>query len=523
MTGAPAISRSGLQANPWLIAPLVAMAAFMEVIDISIANVALPHIAGALSASQDESTWVLTSYLAMNAIVMPMSGWLANRFGRKRFFITCISGFAATSLLCGLAPNITSLMVLRALQGAMGGGLQPMGQAILADTFPREKLGMATALYGVAVVVAPIVGPLLGGWITDGYNWRWIFLINVPIGAVLIVLITALLPESAGERAGLRSRTKVDGWGVALIALGLGSLQIVFDRGQTDDWFASGAITALAVLAAVAIVLLVWRELHHDDPVIDLRLLANREFAALLGLMGVLGFCLFGGTFLLPAYAQSLLGYTAMDAGMLIAPGGLALMVLMPMVGRLVNRVDPRLLLAIGLLGSALTSWWLTRLYLDAPFEVMMLARMAQMASLGFVFIPINTLLFRNMPPDKINNAAALINLARNFAGSVGVALLSTALTRREQFHQSRLVEHLQSMNGAYPDYANQVAALTGGTADSATTLANVYQSTVQQATLLGYLDDFKLLALIFLASVLLLLLVKPGKADGARASGGLH
>jgi MFS transporter, DHA2 family, multidrug resistance protein len=521
--GAPALSRSGLQVNPWLIAPLVAMAAFMEVIDISIANVALPHIAGALSASQDESTWVLTSYLAMNAIVMPMSGWLANRFGRKRFFITCISGFAASSLLCGLAPNITWLMVLRALQGAMGGGLQPMGQAILADTFPREKLGMATALYGVAVVVAPIVGPLLGGWITDGYNWRWIFLINVPIGAVLIVLIAALLPESAGERAGSRSHAKVDGWGVALIALGLGSLQIVFDRGQTGDWFAAGAITALAVLAAIAIVLLVWRELHHDDPVVDLRLLANREFAAMVALMGVLGFCLFGGTFLLPAYAQSLLGYTAMDAGMLIAPGGLALMVLMPLVGRLVNRVDARVLLAIGLLGSALTSWWLTRLYLDAPFEMMMLARMAQMASLGFVFIPINTLLFRNVPPDKINNAAALINLARNFAGSVGVALLSTALARREQFHQSRLVEHLQSMNGAYPDYANQVAALTSGSADSPSTLASIYQSTVQQATLLGYLDDFKLLALIFLASVLLLLLVKPAKADGARASGGLH
>lgn len=522
MKGSPAVSRGGLQVNPWLIAPLVAMAAFMEVIDISIANVALPHIAGALSASQDESTWVLTSYLAMNAIVMPMSGWLANRFGRKRFFLTCISGFAATSLLCGLAPNITSLMVLRALQGAMGGGLQPMGQAILADTFPREKLGMATALYGVAVVVAPIVGPLLGGWITDGYNWRWIFLINVPIGAVLIVLIAALLPESAGERAGSR-RTKVDGWGVALIALALGSLQIVFDRGQSSDWFASGAITVLAVVAAVALALLVWRELHHDDPVIDLRLLANREFAALVGLMGVLGFCLFGGTFLLPAYAQSLLGYTAMDAGMLIAPGGLALMVLMPVVGRLVNRVDARWLLAIGFLGSALTSWWLTRLYLDAPFEMMMLARMAQMACLGFVFIPINTLIFRSMPPNKINNAAALVNLARNFAGSVGVAVLSTVLTRREQFHQSRLVEHLQSMNGAYPDYATQVAALTGSSADAPTTLASIYQSTVQQATLLGYLDDFKLVALIFLASVLLLLLLKPGKPVHAEAGGGLH
>jgi MFS transporter, DHA2 family, multidrug resistance protein len=523
VTGAPAGSRSGLQANPWLIAPLVAMAAFMEVIDISIANVALPHIAGALSASQDESTWVLTSYLATNAIVMPMSGWLANRFGRKRFFLTCISGFAVSSLLCGLAPNITALMALRALQGAMGGGLQPMGQAILADTFPREKLGMATALYGVAVVVAPIVGPLLGGWITDGYDWRWIFLINVPIGAVLIVLIAALLPESAAERAGPRSRTKIDGAGMVLIALALGSLQIVFDRGQASDWFASSAITALALVAAVAVALLIWRELHHEDPVVDLRLLANREFAAMVCLMAVLGFCLFGGTFLLPAYAQSLLGYTALDAGMLIAPGGLALLVVMPTVGRLVNRVDPRLLLAIGLLGSALTSWWLTRLYLDAPFESMMLARMAQMASLGFVFIPINTLIFRNMPPGKTNNAAALVNLARNFAGSVGVALLSTVLTRREQFHQSRLVEHLQSMNGAYPDYASHVAALAGGSADGPAALASIYQSTVQQATLLGYLDDFKLLALIFLASVLLLVLVKPGKAAAAQARGGLH
>jgi DHA2 family multidrug resistance protein len=509
--------------NPWLIAPLVAMAAFMEVIDISIANVALPHIAGALSASQDESTWVLTSYLAVNAIVMPMSGWLANRFGRKRFFLTCIAGFTTSSLLCGLAPNITSLMVLRALQGAMGGGLQPMGQAILADSFPREKLGMATALYGVSVVVAPIVGPLLGGWITDNYDWRWIFLINVPIGAVLIVLIGALLPKSEPDRSAAQTVRKMDGWGVVLIALALGSLQIVFDRGQTSDWFASSAITALAAIGVLAMVLLIWRELQHEDPVIDLRLLANRNFAAMVCLMAVLGFCLFGGTFLLPAYAQSLLGYTAMDAGLLIAPGGLALMVLMPIVGRLVNRVDPRLLLAIGLLGSAVTSWWMTGLYLDAPFEVMMLARMAQMASLGFVFIPINTLVFRNMPANKTNNASAMINLARNFAGSIGVALLTTLLARREQFHQSRLVEHLQPLSSGYPDYAGQVAALSGGTPDAPGTLANIYQSAVQQATLLGYLDDFKLLVLIFLASTLLLLLVKPGKTVESRVGTALH
>lgn len=510
-----ALSRGVPSLNPWLIAPLVAMAAFMEVIDISIANVALPHIAGALGASRDESTWVLTSYLTMNAIVMPISGWLANRFGRKRFFLACVAGFTVSSFLCGLAPNLASLMTLRALQGATGGGLQPMGQAILADTFPREKLGMATALYGIAVVVAPIVGPVLGGWLTDSYDWRWIFLINVPIGAVLFVLLGALLPKSDADRARPVSRANVDGWGFVLIALTLGCLQIVLDRGQDSDWFASTMIAVLTIIAALSLVLLIWREWRHEEPVIELRLLANREFAAIICMMAVLGFCLFGGTFLLPSYAQNLLGYSSMDAGLVIAPGGLALLVIMPMVGKLVNRVDPRALMAIGLTGSALASWWMTSFYLGVSFEAMMWARMAQMASLGFLFIPINTVLFRGVPAGKTNSAAALSNLARNFAGSIGLALTSTVLTRQEQFHQSRLVEQLQSMNSAYPDYANQVAGLTGAGPDAPSTVAIIYQNMVQQATLLSYLDDFKLLALVFVAAMLLLLLVKRGKGGG--------
>jgi DHA2 family multidrug resistance protein len=516
MTDAAAMSRAPAAVNHWFIAPLVAMAAFMEVMDISVANVALPHIAGALGASQDESTWVLTSYLATNAISMPISGWLSNRFGRKRFFLACIAGFTVSSLLCGLAPNLVSLMVLRALQGAAGGGLQPMGQAILADSFPPEKRGMATALYGIAAVVAPIVGPVLGGWITDSYDWRWIFLINVPIGIVLLSLISSLLPESGADRAHAEGGGRVDGWGFAFIALTLGCLQIVLDRGQEDDWFASGSITMLTIIAALSLVLLVRRELRHENPMIDLRMFASREFTVAFAMMAMLGFSMNASTFILPAYAQSLMGYSAMDAGLVIGPAGLALVVIMPIVGKLVNKVDLRVLIAIGLVSSGLATWWMTNFYLGISFKVMMLARVAQMAGVAFLFIPINTIVFRSVPPTKTNNASALVNLARNFGGSIGLTVTSVLLTRRGQFHQSRLVEHLQSMNPAYPDFATQLGGLTGGAAEAPSTLATLYQSAMEQASLLSYLDTFKVLAWVFLASLPLILLVKRGKGGAA-------
>ena len=501
----------------WLIAPVVALAAFMEIMDISIANVSLPHIAGDLSSSQDESTWVLTSYLVTNAVVMPISGWLSNTFGRKRFFMVCIAGFTIASLLCGLAPNLASLITLRAIQGAAGGGLQPSGQAILADSFPAEKRGMASAVYGIAAVVAPTIGPTLGGWITDSYNWRWIFLINVPVGIALLFLVMALIKEQPVARNG-NSRGPVDWFGFGFVALSLGCLQIVLDKGQEDDWFASGFITLLVLVSAAAFALLIWWELRHPEPMVDLRLMANMDFSVTFILMLMLGFMLLGSTYLLPAYAQSLMGYRAMDAGMILTPGGVVTIFLLPFVGRMINKVDVRLLVGIGLVLGGLSLLWMTRFYLDVPFKRLMLARILQAASLAFLFVPINAIAFRGIPPNKTNNASALINLARNFGGSIGISFAATLLTRREQFHQSRLVESAQNLNGAFPDYTQHLGTVLGVTPDSPTTLANVYQGLVNQATLLSYLDDFKVLGLIFLALLPLLLFVK----GGAGKSGGM-
>jgi len=508
-------ARSGA-AIPWLIAPVVALAAFMEIMDISIANVALPHIAGALSSSQNESTWVLTSYLVTNAIVMPISGWLANTFGRKRLFITCITGFTVTSLLCGLAPNLPALIVVRALQGATGGGLQPVGQAILTDSFAAEKRGMATAIYGIAAVVAPVVGPTLGGWITDNYDWRWIFLINVPVGVVLVLLVQSVVKERGAVARG--PRRSVDWLGFGFVALALGCLQVVLDRGQDDDWFSSGLITALVIASALGFVLLTWRELSHSDPMVDLRLMRDPGFAVTFVMMLMLGFMLFGSTFLIPAFAQQLMGYRAVDAGMVLSPGGIITIALLPLVGRAINKVDTRVLAAIGFVIGGLSMLLMTRLYLGVSFQTLLWLRVLQSASLPFLFLPINQLAFRDIPPEKTNNASALINLARNFGGSIGIAFASTLLTRREQFHQSRIVEHLQNLNPAYSDYAHQLGSALGSAPDAPTTLAGLYNLAVQQATLLSYLDDFKTLGLLFLALLPLLLLVRPGKGGTSPA-----
>ena len=503
-------------AAAWLIAPVVALAAFMEIMDISIANVALPHIAGSLSSSQNESTWVLTSYLVTNAIIMPISGWLANTFGRKRLFLFCIAGFTVSSLLCGLAPNLASLIVVRALQGATGGGLQPVGQAILTDSFPAEKRGMATAIYGIAAVVAPIIGPTLGGWITDNYDWRWIFLINVPVGIVLVLLVQSLIKERGVAARG--PRRSVDFMGFAFVALALGCLQIVLDRGQDADWFGSRMITALVITSAIGFVLLIWRELKHPDPMVDLRLMRNPGFAVTFVMMLMLGFMLFGSTFLIPAFAQQLMGYRAVDAGMVLSPGGLITIALLPLVGRAINKVDTRILAGIGFVIGGLSLLLMTRLYLGASFQTLMWMRVLQSASLPFLFLPINNMAFRDVPPEKTNNASALINLARNFGGSIGIAFAATLLTRRAQFHQSRIVENLQPLNPAYPDFTHQIGSVLGASPDASSTLANIYQTVQQQAALLSYLDDFKVLGILFLALIPLLLLVRAGKGGGGPA-----
>jgi MFS transporter, DHA2 family, multidrug resistance protein len=504
-------------ATHWLIAPVVALAAFMEIMDISIANVALPHIAGSLSSSQNESTWVLTSYLVTNAIIMPISGWLANTFGRKRLFLVCISGFTVSSLMCGLAPNLASLIAVRALQGATGGGLQPVGQAILNDSFPAEKRGMASAIYGIAAVVAPVVGPTLGGWITDNYEWRWIFLINVPVGVALLLLVQSLIKERGVVARGPRS--SVDWMGFGFVALAMGCLQIVLDRGQDVDWFGSGLITALVIASALGFVLLAWRELSHPDPMVDLRLMRDPGFAASFVMMFMLGFMLFGSTFLIPAFAQQLMGYRAVDAGMVLSPGGLITIALLPLVGRAINKVDLRVLAGIGFVVGGISLLLMTNLYLGVSFSTLMWLRGLQAASLPFLFLALNQMAFRDIPPNKTNNASALINLARNFGGSVGIAFASTLLTRRAQFHQSRIVEQLQGLNPAYPDFTHQVGSALGTSPDAAATLASIYQGAQQQAVLLSYLDDFKLFGILFLALVPLLLLVRAGKGGGGPAA----
>ena len=511
--------------SPWLVAPTVGLAAFMEVLDISIANVALQHIAGSLAASQDESTWVLTSYLVTNAIVLPLSGWLSSTIGRKRYFIGCIAGFSVTSLLCGLAPSLAILIIARGLQGMTGGGLQPGAQAILADAFPPEKRGLAFAAYGMAVVFAPAIGPTLGGWITDNFSWHWVFLINVPIGMVLTVLCSRVLvdpPQQVAERkARLKRGINVDYLGFSLLVLGMCALQVVLDKGQEDDWFASNFITSLTVIAALALSAFVVWELRRDDPIVDLRLLKARNFAVGNLMMFMLGFILLGSTVLLPLFVQSLLGYTATDAGLVISPGGFAIMLLMPVVGALVSRVDSRWLIALGLLVTAAALYRMTAFDLDIDYGTVAWARVYQSAGLAFLFIPINTVAYLGLAPAQSNSASALINMMRNLGGSFGIALVTTLLQRRQQYHQSMLIEHvtpwssnydatIQAMQQAYSaTHANAADALQQAQ-------ALLYATVQKHAMVLSFIDCFWVLALLFLALVPLVFLMRRPRAGAA-------
>lgn len=503
--------------NPWLVAPVVALAAFMEILDISVANVALPHIAGDLSVSRDESTWVLTSYLVTNAIVMPITGWLSARFGRRRLFLSCIAAFTVVSLLCGLAPSLPVLVILRALQGAAGGGLQPTGQAILNDAFAAEQQGMATAVYGVAAVVAPAIGPSVGGWIADNYDWRWVFLINVPVGLILLFLIGVLV-RTPDEAAG-GQHNRVDWPGFWFIAASLGCLQVALDRGQEYDWFSSGIITTLCLVSAIAFVLLIWWEVPHPNPMVNLRLFKRRDFAVGFTLMFMFGFMILGTTYLIPAFAQYIMGYRATEAGELLMPGGLLLVAVLPLIGRILNRVDLRLMIGTGIMLAGLAMWWMTNFYGDVSFDALALGRIYQYCGVAFLFLPINALGFRDVPKDQTSYGSALINLARNFGGSVGIAYSSTLVTRRMQFHQSRLVGNLQSLNPAYAELMQRLGHATHAAAGSPATLARAFQMAQQQASLLSYLDGFKALAVIFLVLLPVALLARPGAAT-ARTPG---
>jgi MFS transporter, DHA2 family, multidrug resistance protein len=490
------------KSNPWLIAVVVALAAFMEVLDTSIANVALPHIAGNLGASNDQSTWVLTSYLVSNAIVLPISGWLAGLFGRKRFFLLCIVLFTVSSLLCGAAPSLALLIVFRAVQGLGGGGLQPMAQAILADSFPPEKRGVAFSIYGITAVIAPTIGPALGGWITDNYSWRWIFYINLPIGIMTLFLVLRIVEDPPYLTRLRGAAIRVDYIGIGLLALGVGALQVVLDKGQEDDWFGSNFILTLSVISAICLICLVIWEWRHPHAVIDLRLFKNFNFAMANLMMFVLGVVYFSSLVLMPQFLQTLMGYTAELAGLVLSASGIVLLLAMPIVGQLTTRVPAKYLIAFGWLSIALIMYYSTRrVDLEISFRVAMWLRVGQATGLPFLFVPITLASYVGLPAAKSNDAAGLINFMRNIGSSVGTSMVTTMLARRAQFHQSVLSYHTSNYDPAFRD---QVAGLAQQLIQSGTSAADaqqqaygmIYQSMQNQAQVLSYIDTYKVLAI---------------------------
>jgi len=520
--------------NPWAIALTVTLATFMEVLDTSIANVALPHIAGGLGASQDEATWVLTSYLVSNAVILPMSAYLTSFVGRKRFYMWCVVLFGISSALCGLAPSLPLLIFFRVLQGAGGGGLAPSEQAILADTFPPKKRGQAFAVYGLAVVAAPAIGPTLGGWITDNYDWRWIFFINVPVAIISLFLTSRMVedpPHIVEEVKRLRTKgLNLDYTGFALLAIGFGSLEFVLDKGQEDDWFGSHIITTFTIMCVTALLTLllweIWQIRKGHKPILDLTLFRNRTFAVSFILMFVLGFTLFGTTVLIPQFTQTLLGYTAERAGMAISPGGLTVMALMPLVGFLVGRVDPRYLIVYGFVSLAAALSFMHTLDLEVSYGYIALLRVFQASGLAFLFVPINTISYTDIPPGKNNDVSGLTNLARNIGGSVGTSFFVTWLARRSQFHQDRLVSHSNLSDSALQTKVDALARYFqhgAGVANSSTQArmmaqGNLYRQLITQSTMMAYLDVITVLAVGCVFMIPLVFLMKKRKAGGPMA-----
>ena len=523
------------RANRWAVALTVTLATFMEVLDTSIANVALPHIAGGLGASADEATWVLTSYLVANAVILPMSAYLTTFVGRKRFYMICVVLFGLSSALCGLAPSLPLLIFFRILQGAGGGGLAPSEQAILADTFEPKDRGKAFAVYGIAVVCAPAIGPTLGGYITDNFDWRWIFFINVPVAILSLFLTNRIVEDPPHIVAQVKELQKtglnLDFVGFGLLAVGFGSLEFVLDKGQEDDWFGSRVITFFIVACVVSLGTLIAWELRQirtgHKPILDLTLFKRRNFAVAFVLMFILGSSLFGTTVLIPQFVQALLGYTAEQAGLVISPGGVGIILLMPLVGFLVAKVDARFLVAYGFFSCSVAMFFMLNLDLDVNYGYVAWLRVFQASGLAFLFVPISTISFAGMPPNKSNDVSGLTNLARNIGGSVGTAFLVTALARRAQFHQHRLADHLVGSNAAMQSQATMLGRYLHDRVGMAYSVAqgrtmaqgSLMRQLVVQATMLSYIDVIKCFAVAMLVMVPVVFLM--GKVKGGRGGGG--
>jgi DHA2 family multidrug resistance protein len=510
------------KANPWLIAFVVSLAAFMEVLDTSIANVALPHIAGNMGASSDESTWVLTSYLVSNAIVLPITGWLVSLLGRKRFFLICITLFTVSSLFCGVAPSLAVLLISRVIQGAGGGGLQPMAQAILADTFPPEKRGLAFSVYGVTAVVAPSIGPTLGGWITDNYTWRWIFLMNLPVGVLAFFLVVTFVEDPPFLKRTTLQKSSIDYIGFGLLAVGIAFLQIVLDKGQEDDWFGSNFILTLSIISVVCLVGLVIWELSIEEPILDVRLFKNINFATSCLMMFMVGAASFSTTVLMPQFLQTLLGYTAESAGMVLYAAAVLLLIELPLVGQLTSRIQARYLMAFGWATLTAAMFFSTRrVDLEISFVSATWLRIAQYVPMGFIFIPATMVAYLGLPQDKSNAVAGLINFVRNMGSSVGTSAVTTILARRAQVHQVMLASHTSLANPLFRDSAASLAAqLSHAGVGPAQTQAysRIYRSMQNQASALSYIDTFWMLGIATGIMFLLSFLLKKNNPRGGGA-----
>jgi DHA2 family multidrug resistance protein len=508
--------------NPWIIAISVMFATFMEVLDTTVVNVSLPHIAGSLSVTIDEATWALTSYLVANAIILPMTGWLASMFGRKRLLMLSVVGFTASSFLCGLAPTLGTLILFRILQGATGGALQPLSQAVLLEAFSPQDRGKAMGFWGLGIVVAPILGPVLGGWLTDNYSWRWVFYINIPVGIASIVMTKLYIFDPPYLRAESR---KVDYWGIGMLAVGIGALQYVLDKGQEADWFESSTITILAIVSAVTLVALVIHELTTDDPIVDLRVFKARSYAVGVFLMTVVGFVLYGSMVLLPVMLQTLLGYPPLQAGIAMAPRGIGSFFMMPLTGLMTGRFDPRKLLTIGLLTGGTTLIWLSRLNLQAGYWDIFWAQLIQGAGMSLLFVPLTTVSMDPIPREKMGNATSLFNLMRNIGGSIGIATTGTMLARHSQATAAVLGANVTPYDPASQSMLFQLkAAFMAAGADATTATSRAYAAMAgmvqRQAAMVSFVGLFQLMGVIFIALVPLVLLMKrPRGRAGAVAA----
>ncbi len=512
------------QVNPWMVAVSVMLATFMVVLDSSIANVALPHIAGSLSASTDESTWVLTSYLVSNGIMLPASGWLARRIGRKRLLMLSILAFTGASILCGMALNMPMLIVSRILQGAGGGGMQPLAQSILLESFPPEKHGKAMAAYGVGIVVAPVIGPTLGGWITDSYTWRWIFYINLPVGLLALFMANLYIWDPPYLRQ--TRKVAIDAIGFGLMAIWLGALQLVLDKGQEADWFEADWIRWVTALSVAAFLGFVARELIHRDPIVQLRVLSNRNFLFGTLIAGLYGVALYGVTALLPLFLQTVIGYSALDSGLAVSPRGLGSLIAMIVVGMLSNRIDSRILLAFGFAIFGWSALLLSDVNLTISMGSVALPNFINGFGGGFVFVPLTTMAMGSLRKQEIGNAAGIYNLIRNVGGSIGIAALTANLVRSAQVHQDYLGAHVSAGDPAAGAMISRLAAhFSVAGADAVTAhreaLGALYVSLQQQAAVLAYADNFRMLGYLTLGSIpLVLLLAKPrGKAASSEVT----